>query len=120
MAGSRYGRAEDGGTMAICVITPDDVAPFLRATGRPSSEICAPASGPAGDRLRFSSQHGTNGSGNGLTHEAAGPFPQRPLAVRRRTRRICGETGPGHIFPPQRAKYSLRWRSQGDTISYLR
>jgi secreted PhoX family phosphatase len=68
--------AEDGGTMEICVITPDDiVAPFLRITGQSSSEICGPAFNPAGDRLYFSSQRGTSGSSSGgITYEVTGPF----------------------------------------------
>ncbi|WP_228984663.1 alkaline phosphatase PhoX, partial [Streptomyces sp. DH12] len=39
--------AEDGGTMEICVITPDDVvAPFLRVSGQSGSEITGPAFSP--------------------------------------------------------------------------
>ncbi|MER5989803.1 alkaline phosphatase PhoX [Streptomyces viridosporus] len=68
--------AEDGGTMEICVITPDDVvAPFLRIDGQSGSEITGPAFSPDGTRLYFSSQRGTSGSSSGgITYEVKGPF----------------------------------------------
>lgn len=68
--------AEDGGDMEICIITADDVvAPFLRVTGQPSSELCGVAFNPAGDRLYFSSQRGTTNLGSGgITYEITGPF----------------------------------------------
>ncbi|WGD43106.1 alkaline phosphatase PhoX [Streptomyces cathayae] len=68
--------AEDGGTMEICVITPDDVvAPFLRVNGQSGSEITGPAFSPDGTRLYFSSQRGTSGSSSGgITYEVKGPF----------------------------------------------
>ncbi|MET9392094.1 alkaline phosphatase PhoX [Streptomyces sp. NPDC006624] len=68
--------AEDGGTMEICVITPDDVvAPFLRVDGQSGSEITGPAFSPDGTRLYFSSQRGTSGSSSGgITYEVKGPF----------------------------------------------
>ncbi|WP_432096872.1 alkaline phosphatase PhoX [Streptomyces sp. bgisy100] len=68
--------AEDGGTMEICVITPDDVvAPFLRISGQSASEITGPAFSPDGRRLYFSSQRGTSGSSSaGITYEVTGPF----------------------------------------------
>ncbi|MDA1360437.1 DUF839 domain-containing protein [Glycomyces luteolus] len=68
--------AEDGGNQEICIITPDDiVAPFLRLSGHGSSEITGPAFNPAGNRLYFSSQRGTTGSGSGgMTFEVSGPF----------------------------------------------
>ncbi|MEC7053814.1 alkaline phosphatase PhoX [Streptomyces violaceochromogenes] len=68
--------AEDGGTMEICVITPDDiVASFLRVDGQSSSEITGPAFSPDGTRLYFSSQRGTSGSSSGgITYEVTGPF----------------------------------------------
>ncbi|MEJ8634886.1 PhoX family protein [Streptomyces sp. MS2.AVA.5] len=68
--------AEDGGSMEICVITPDDVvAPFLRISGQSSSEITGPAFSPDGRRLYFSSQRGTSGSSSGgITYEVTGPF----------------------------------------------
>ncbi|EFE69634.1 alkaline phosphatase PhoX [Streptomyces viridosporus] len=68
--------AEDGGTMEICVITPDDVvAPFLRIDGQSGSEITGPAFSPDGTRLYFSSQRGTSGSSSGgITYEVRGPF----------------------------------------------
>ncbi|MFF5185030.1 alkaline phosphatase PhoX [Streptomyces sp. NPDC000345] len=68
--------AEDGGTMEICLITPDDVvAPFLRVDGQSSSEITGPAFSPDGTRLYFSSQRGTSGSSSGgITYEVRGPF----------------------------------------------
>lgn len=68
--------AEDGGTMEICVITPNDViAPFLRVDGQSGSEITGPAFSPDGTRLYFSSQRGTSGSSSGgITYEVRGPF----------------------------------------------
>ncbi|MGW0559700.1 alkaline phosphatase PhoX [Streptomyces sp. NPDC003016] len=68
--------AEDGGTMEICLITPDDVvAPFLRIDGQSGSEITGPAFSPDGKRLYFSSQRGTSGSSSGgITYEVTGPF----------------------------------------------
>ncbi|MEV4349132.1 alkaline phosphatase PhoX [Actinoplanes sp. NPDC049596] len=68
--------AEDGGSMEICLITPDDrISPFLRITGQGSSEITGPAFTPAGDRLYFSSQRGTTGaSSGGITYCVTGPF----------------------------------------------
>ncbi|MGW6921362.1 alkaline phosphatase PhoX [Streptomyces sp. NPDC054950] len=68
--------AEDGGTMDICLITPDDVvAPFLRVDGQSGSEITGPAFSPDGTRLYFSSQRGTSGSSSGgITYEVKGPF----------------------------------------------
>ncbi|NEE13185.1 DUF839 domain-containing protein [Streptomyces sp. SID7499] len=68
--------AEDGGTMDICVITPDDVvASFLRIDGQSASEITGPAFSPDGTRLYFSSQRGTSGSSSGgITYEVTGPF----------------------------------------------
>ncbi|MER6910970.1 alkaline phosphatase PhoX [Streptomyces sp. NPDC000594] len=68
--------AEDGGSMDICVITPDGVvAPFLRLQGQSGSEITGPAFAPDGSRLYFSSQRGTSGSSSGgITYEVTGPF----------------------------------------------
>ncbi|MFG2191542.1 alkaline phosphatase PhoX [Streptomyces sp. NPDC048639] len=68
--------AEDGGSMDICIITPDDVvAPFLRIDGQSGSEITGPAFSPDGRRLYFSSQRGTTGSSSGgITYEVTGPF----------------------------------------------
>ncbi|GAA2226984.1 DUF839 domain-containing protein [Streptomyces amakusaensis] len=68
--------AEDGGTMEICVITPEgEVAPFLRIDGQPDSEITGPAFSPDGGRLYFSSQRGTSGADSGgITYEVTGPF----------------------------------------------
>lgn len=68
--------AEDGGSMDICVITPQGVvATFLRVLGQSSSELCGPAFSPDGKRLYFSSQRGTTGrSSGGITYEVRGPF----------------------------------------------
>ncbi|MFD4989917.1 alkaline phosphatase PhoX [Streptomyces sp. NPDC058374] len=79
VTGSPYGDlyvAEDGGSMDICVITPDDVVtPFLRIEGQSASEITGPAFSPDGTRLYFSSQRGTSGSSSGgITYEVTGPF----------------------------------------------
>jgi uncharacterized protein len=65
--------AEDGGTMAIVMITPDRVvAPVARLLGHDGSELCGPAFSPDSSRLYFSSQRGTDG--RGVTFEVAGPF----------------------------------------------
>lgn len=79
VTGSTFGDlyvAEDGGNMEICLITPNDlISVFLRVTGQSSSEITGPAFTPAGNRLYFSSQRGTTGSGSGgITYEITGPF----------------------------------------------
>ena len=68
--------AEDGGSMDICLITPDDkISVFLRVTGQSASEITGPAFTPAGNRLYFSSQRGTSGaSAGGITYCVTGPF----------------------------------------------
>ncbi|GAA1550816.1 DUF839 domain-containing protein [Actinomadura kijaniata] len=70
--------AEDGGSMQICMITPDDkVSVFLRIDGQGSSEITGPAFNPAGNRLYFSSQRGTSGDRlgtGGITYCVTGPF----------------------------------------------
>lgn len=67
--------AEDGGTMQICLITPERVvSPFLELEGHDGSEITGPAFSPAGDRLYFSSQRGRSNSGVGVTFEVTGPF----------------------------------------------
>jgi secreted PhoX family phosphatase len=68
--------AEDGGSMDICLITPDDrVSVFLRVTGHSGSELTGPAFTPAGNRLYFSSQRGTSGSSSGgITYCVTGPF----------------------------------------------
>ncbi|MFI0404386.1 alkaline phosphatase PhoX [Actinomadura sp. 3N508] len=76
ITGSTFGDlyvAEDGGNMEICVISPDDkISVFLRVNGQSGSEIAGPAFTPAGNRLYFSSQRGTSGSG--ITYEITGPF----------------------------------------------
>jgi len=79
VTGSTFGDlyvAEDGGTMDICMISPDDtISVFLRLTGQASSEITGPAFTPAGNRLYFSSQRGTTGSSSGgITYCVTGPF----------------------------------------------
>ncbi|MEE1766648.1 MULTISPECIES: alkaline phosphatase PhoX [unclassified Streptomyces] len=68
--------AEDGGSMEICLITPNDtISPFLRVEGQSASEITGPAFSPDGRRLYFSSQRGTSGSSSGgITYEVTGPF----------------------------------------------
>ena len=65
--------AEDGDDMEICVITAQGVvAPFLRVEGHAGSELTGVAFNPAGNRLYFSSQRGTDGAG--ITFEVRGPF----------------------------------------------
>jgi secreted PhoX family phosphatase len=68
--------AEDAGNMEICIITPGAtnriVAPVVRLLGQPSSEITGLAVNPAGTRMYFSSQRGTDG--RGITYEVSGPF----------------------------------------------
>ncbi len=72
--------AEDGGDMQVCVITEGGhVAPFLRVTGHPRSEVTGPAFSPDGTRLYFSSQRGAAGViSDGVTYEVRGPF-HRPV-----------------------------------------
>ena len=58
----------------ICVIEPSGiVSVFVRAVGHRLSELTGAAFNPAGDRLYFSSQRGTDG--RGITFEVTGPFP---------------------------------------------
>jgi secreted PhoX family phosphatase len=65
--------AEDGGDLQLCLITPERVvAPFLQVVGHEGSELTGPAFSPDGQRLYFSSQRGTHGSG--ITYEVLGPF----------------------------------------------
>ncbi len=65
--------AEDGDDMEICVITPEGVvATFLQLEGHAGSELTGVAFNPAGNRLYFSSQRGTDGAG--VTFEVRGPF----------------------------------------------
>ncbi|WP_305785638.1 alkaline phosphatase PhoX [Symbioplanes lichenis] len=70
--------AEDGGTMEICLITPDDkISVFLRVTGQSGSELTGPAFTPAGNRFYFSSQRGPSGASSGsggITYCVTGPF----------------------------------------------
>jgi secreted PhoX family phosphatase len=79
ITGSSFGDlyvAEDGGSMEICMITPNDqISVFLRIAGQSSSEITGPAFNPAGNRLYFSSQRGSSGSSSGgITYCVSGPF----------------------------------------------
>ena len=68
---STIGRPEDP---TICVIEPSGaVSVFLRAVGHRQSELTGAAFTPAGDRLYFSSQRGSDGKG--VTYEVTGPFP---------------------------------------------
>ena len=65
--------AEDGGDLQICLITPGRVvSAFSQLVGHDNSEITGPAFNPAGNRLYFSSQRGSNGLG--VTFEVTGPF----------------------------------------------
>ena len=74
--------AEDGGSMHLCLITPDRVvARFLQVTEQDASELAGPAFDPSGTRLYLSSQRGGDvsqpglpGSGFGVTYEITGPF----------------------------------------------
>ena len=66
--------AEDGDDMQLCIISRErTVAPFLQIGGQNGSEITGPAFTPAGNRLYFSSQRGTDGV-VGITYEVRGPF----------------------------------------------
>ena len=71
---------EDQGTIGfvddpeICVIEPNGVVSvFVKAYGHRTSELTGVAFNPAGDRMYFSSQRGTDG--RGITFEVTGPFP---------------------------------------------
>jgi len=69
--------AEDADDLQLVLlvegVTGWQAAPFLQLVGHDSSEITGPAFNPAGDRLYFSSQRGTDGK-TGLTYEITGPF----------------------------------------------
>jgi hypothetical protein len=66
---------EDGGDMDLCLLSRErELSQFLRLAGHEGSELAGPAFNPAGDRLYFSSQRGTRGSGLGVTFEVSGPF----------------------------------------------
>jgi uncharacterized protein len=69
--------AEDADDLQLVLVTQGvagwQAAPFLQLIGHDSSEIAGPAFTPAGDRLYFSSQRGTDGK-TGLTYEVTGPF----------------------------------------------
>ncbi|MEN0061402.1 MAG: alkaline phosphatase PhoX [Myxococcota bacterium] len=87
--------AEDGGNMEIVIIdNQGHVAPFLRVPNQGSSEITGPVFNPAGDRMYFSSQRGTNG--NGITYEVTGPF------------RGTGATPPAPTPTPSTSRYVLQ------------
>lgn len=65
--------AEDKGNMEVVAISPDgSVSPLVRIPGHPRSEVTGPVFNPAGDRLYFSSQRGSDGAG--VTYEVTGPF----------------------------------------------
>lgn len=66
--------AEDGGQLRLVLITPEGtVSPFLQLVGHGGSEIAGPVFNPAGDKLYFNSQRGTDNT-NGITYEVSGPF----------------------------------------------
>jgi hypothetical protein len=69
--------SEDADDLQLVLLTEGmsgwQAAPFLQLVGHDSSEIAGPAFNPAGDRLYFSSQRGTDGK-TGLTYEITGPF----------------------------------------------
>ena len=64
--------AEDGDDMQVNLIRGGTVSTFLGIEGQATSEITGLAFDPQGDRLYFSSQRGTSGSG--ITYEVRGPF----------------------------------------------
>ncbi len=64
--------AEDGDNLEINMIRGGIVSPVVRLVGHDGSEIAGVAFNPAGDRMYFSSQRGTNGLG--ITYEVRGPF----------------------------------------------
>jgi len=68
--------AEDGGSLDVCLITPDRVVSrFFHLNGHSGSEITGIAFAPTHDRMYFSSQRGTTGrSRDGVTFEVRGPF----------------------------------------------
>jgi secreted PhoX family phosphatase len=66
--------AEDGGSMQVVAILPDNsLKPLLQVTGQDGSEITGPAFDPSGTRLYFSSQRG-GAEGQGITYVVEGPF----------------------------------------------
>ena len=65
--------AEDGGDLEIVALLPNGTPKSLiKLEGHGGSEITGPAFDPSLNRLYFSSQRGTNGSG--ITFEVSGPF----------------------------------------------
>jgi secreted PhoX family phosphatase len=82
--------AEDGDNRELVLITNPRaaqegtrhriVAPFLRVTGHPGSELTGPVFNPDGSRLYVSSQRGsgTGAAGSGVTYEIKGPFRTIP------------------------------------------
>jgi hypothetical protein len=65
--------AEDGGNMELVMLSEQGLGlALLRVEGQPGSELTGPAFDPSGQRLYFSSQRGTHGSG--ITYEVRGPF----------------------------------------------
>jgi secreted PhoX family phosphatase len=68
---------EDGGDMQLVALDQQgNAAPLLQLQGQDNSELTGPAFDPAGERLYFSSQRGTNERGQraGITYEVTGPF----------------------------------------------
>lgn len=89
--------AEDGGSLEVCVITPDlAVFPVVRMTGPQHgsdaldpiptvSEVTGLALSPDGNRLYFNSERGQGllpvGPGPGILYEVTGPFRGGTLAT---------------------------------------
>ncbi|HEX5615817.1 MAG TPA: alkaline phosphatase PhoX [Acidimicrobiia bacterium] len=65
---------DHGGEPELVIVTADGVvAPILRQTGEPATELAGAAFDPSGTRLYVSSQRARGG---GITYEIAGPFRQ--------------------------------------------
>ena len=72
--------AEDGGSMEIIMLQPDNsAARVIRLPDQDGSEITGPCFSPDGQRLYFSSQRGQVGDLGlplGITYEISGPFDE--------------------------------------------
>jgi secreted PhoX family phosphatase len=84
--------AEDQrGEVELVLVTADGVvAPLLRLTNEPTTELAGPAFSPDGKHLYFSSQRG--GGGAGLTYEMSGPF-RKPDKKKKSSKDALGSIG---------------------------
>jgi uncharacterized protein len=84
--------AEDQpGELELVLVTADGVvAPLLRLTNEPTTELTGPAFSPDGKHLYFSSQRG--GGGAGITYEMSGRF-RKPDKKKKSSKDALGSIG---------------------------